>query len=219
MRTSRWSSDTLRAHLHGRRVHLVVLVAVFEHELEDISALTYSRRRGLGGLETERLAMRPVAMADVDQLVALDSDPEVMRYLTGGKPSTRSEVEALVAQRLGSRWMAYERETGGFVGWFGARATDEDEHELGYRLARRHWGRGLATEGTVEVIHEVFSARGAKRVWAQTMAVNTRSRRVIERCGLKYVRTFHVSWDDPIEGTEQGEVEHELLRRDWQARH
>jgi RimJ/RimL family protein N-acetyltransferase len=86
-------------------------------------------------------------------------------------------------------------------------------------MVRHHWGCGLATEGTLAVIHEVFSAREAKRVWAQTMAVNTRSRRVMERCGLKYVRTFHLSWDDPIEGTEQGEVEYELSRRDWQARH
>jgi RimJ/RimL family protein N-acetyltransferase len=51
------------------------------------------------------------------------------------------------------------------------------------------------------------------------MAVNTRSRRVMERCGLKYVRTFYLSWDDPIAGTEAGEVEYELWRRDWQARH
>jgi RimJ/RimL family protein N-acetyltransferase len=169
-------------------------------------------------LESERLVMRPIAMTDVDELVALDGDPEVMRYLTGGKPSTRSEVEGLVAQALGSRWMAYERETGGFVGWFAARATREDEYELGYRLVRRHWNCGLATEGTLVVIHEVFSAREAKRVWAETMAVNTRSRRVMERCGLKYVRTFHLSWDDPIAGTEQGEVEYELSRQDWEAR-
>lgn len=156
-------------------------------------------------------------MTDVDQLVALDSDAEVMRYLTGGKPSTRSEVEGLVAKALGSRWMAYERGTGAFVGWLAGRATGEDEYELGYRLVRNHWGRGLATEGTLAVMHEVFSVREAKRVWAQTMAVNTRSRRVMERCGLKYVRTFHLRWDDPIEGTEQGEVEYELWRRDWEA--
>jgi RimJ/RimL family protein N-acetyltransferase len=158
-------------------------------------------------------------MADVDQLVELDSDSEVMRYLTGGKPSTRSEVEGLVAKALGSRWMAYERDTGGFVGWFAARAAREDDYELGYRLVRHHWGHGLATEGTLAVIHEVFSAREATRAWAQTMAVNTRSRRVMERCGLKCVRTFHLSWDDPIEGTEQGEVEYELSRQDWEARH
>jgi RimJ/RimL family protein N-acetyltransferase len=123
------------------------------------------------------------------------------------------------AGAAGSRWMAYERGTGGFVGWFAARATGQDEYELGYRLARHRWGRGLATEGTLEIIHEVFSVRGAKRVWAQTMAVNGRSRRVMERCGLKHVRTFHLSWDDPIPGTEQGEVQYELWRQDWQTSH
>ena len=49
------------------------------------------------------------------------------------------------------------------------------------------------------------------------MVVNTRSRQVMERCGLRYVRTFHLEWDDPIEGTEQGEVEYELRRTDWEA--
>lgn len=170
---------------------------------------------GSGGLETERLVLRPIALTDVDQLVALDSDPEVMRYLTGGKPSTRAEVESVVAEALGCRWMAYERESGRFVGWFAARATGEDEYELGYRLARQFWGRGLATEGSLAVLDEVFSTRAAKRVWAQTMAVNTRSRRVMERCGLRFVRTFHLSFDDPIEGTDQGEVEYELLRQEW----
>ena len=169
----------------------------------------------LGDLQTERLVMRPMAGADVDELLTLDSDPEVMRYLTGGKPSTRSEVEAAVARWMRSHWMAYERGTGEFVGWFGARATGEDEYELGYRLARRHWGRGLATEGASQVINEAFSAWGAKRLWAQTMAVNTPSRRVMERCGLAYVRTFHLSWEDPIDGSDLGEVEYELLREDW----
>jgi hypothetical protein len=37
----------------------------------------------------------------------------------------------------------------------------------------------------------------------------------MERCGLRYVRTFHRAWDDPIEGVEHGEVEYELLRPDW----
>ncbi|HUB71365.1 MAG TPA: GNAT family N-acetyltransferase [Acidimicrobiales bacterium] len=169
-----------------------------------------------GRFETGRLIMRPIEMADVDQLVVLDSDPEVMRYLTGGEPTARSEVEAVVHKRLGSRWMAYERETLDFVGWFGAPATGEREYELGYRLVRRYWGKGLATEGTLALIDGLFSARDAVRLWAQTMAVNTRSRRVMERCGLTYVRTFHLSCDNPIEGTEHGEVEYELLRRDWE---
>jgi RimJ/RimL family protein N-acetyltransferase len=43
----------------------------------------------------------------------------------------------------------------------------------------------------------------------------TGSRRVMEKAGLRYLRTFHLEWDDPIPGTEQGEVEYELLREDW----
>jgi RimJ/RimL family protein N-acetyltransferase len=170
------------------------------------------------GTGTDRLSLRPISLDDVDQLVALDSDPEVMRYLTGGIPTPRPEVEERVRQALGWRWMAYELPTGQFVGWFGAKPAGEGEYEVGYRLARRAWGRGLATDGTLALIDRAFANWGATRVWAQTMAVNSRSRRVMERCGLKYVRTFHLHWDDPIEGTEHGEVEYELLRQDWQAR-
>ena len=50
------------------------------------------------------------------------------------------------------------------------------------------------------------------------MTVNTASRRVMERCGLRYVRTFHLEWDDPIEGTEHGDVEYELTKADWERR-
>lgn len=62
-----------------------------------------------------------------------------------------------------------------------------------------------------------FAKLGARRVWAQTMAVNPRSRRVLERCGMRYVRTFHEHFDDPIPGTEQGEVEYEIRHGDWIA--
>jgi RimJ/RimL family protein N-acetyltransferase len=47
------------------------------------------------------------------------------------------------------------------------------------------------------------------------MAVNAASRRVMEKAGLRYVRTFHLTWDEPIAGVEQGDVEYELCRADW----
>jgi len=76
--------------------------------------------------------------------------------------------------------------------------------------------RLLAIEGARAVIDMAFEVFDAARVWAETMTVNRRSRRVMERCGLRYVRTFHLEWDDPIEGTEFGEVEYELLRSGWE---
>jgi RimJ/RimL family protein N-acetyltransferase len=60
-----------------------------------------------------------------------------------------------------------------------------------------------------------FSA-GAKRVFAQTMAVNDRSRAVMTRLGLVYARTFHLDLDDPLPGAELGEVEYELTRAGWE---
>jgi RimJ/RimL family protein N-acetyltransferase len=161
---------------------------------------------------TDRLFLRPLSLDDVDLLVELDSDPEVMRYINGGRPSTRTEVEEIVRRSLGHRWIACEHGTGRFVGWFALRPTGEGVYEVGYRLRRDSWGRGLATEGTRALIGAAFEVLGAERVWAETMAVNTRSRAVMERCGMRYVRTFHLEWDEPIEGTEEGDVEYEVLR-------
>src|SRR5439155_17559031 len=84
--------------------------------------------------------------------------------------------------------------------------------ELGYRLRFSAWGKGFATEGARALIHKAFTELPLDRVWAETMAVNTPSRRVMERAGLRHVRTYLLAFDDPIPGTEQGEVEYELWR-------
>lgn len=176
-------------------------------------------------LETDRLVLRRFTDADVDNLVRLDSDPTVMRFLTG-EPTPRSEIEHRVLPRIlrdyqqssVGRFATVERSTGAFVGWLalqppqGGSSTDV---ELGYRLARSAWGRGYATEGARALIRKGFAQLGVGRVWAQTMAVNIASRRVMEKAGLTYVRTFHQHFDDPLPGTEYGEVEYELHRADW----
>jgi RimJ/RimL family protein N-acetyltransferase len=169
---------------------------------------------GLRTVETMRLVLRPISLDDVELLVDLDSDPEVMRYLTG-RPSTRQEAEAVVRERLGRRWIATGKTSGKFVGWFGLVPAGDDSYDVGYRLARRWWGRGLATEGTTALIAAAFAILGARRVTAQTMAVNIRSRAVMGRCGMTHTRTFHVQFDDPLPGTEEGEVEYEITRDDW----
>ncbi len=163
---------------------------------------------------TERLDARALTSDDVDLLVGLDADPEVMRHLTG-RPSSRADVEATVARARGHRWVAFERVTGDFVGWFSLRPSGDGERELGYRLRRATWGRGLATEGCRALLRIAFVELGVDRVWAQTMAVNAASRRVMERCGLRYVRTFHADWPEALDGSEHGDVEYELGRADW----
>jgi RimJ/RimL family protein N-acetyltransferase len=166
-------------------------------------------------LETERLRLEPMTVEHTELLVDLDSDPEVMRYINGGKATSRAEVEAIVRAHHGYRWTAFLRADGDFVGWFGMRPAGPWTYDLGYRLRRAHWGAGLATEGSRLLIDLAFTELGAVRVRADTMTVNERSRRVMAACGLRYARTFHLEWDEPIEGTEQGDVEYELLRGEY----
>ncbi|MFF8842098.1 GNAT family N-acetyltransferase [Streptomyces sp. NPDC015127] len=184
-------------------------------------------------LETDRLTLRPFRESDADDVLALDSDPEVMRCLNGGEPTSREEVlrekmPALLRHypcldgRAGVEgrgyWAAQDRSSGAFLGWFEFRPLRDDrcdEVELGYRLNRRAWGRGLATEGSRALIRLGFTELGVLRVTANTMTVNQRSRRVMEKAGLGYVRTFFEEWPDAIEGSEFGDVEYAVTRAEW----
>ena len=180
-------------------------------------------------LESERLRLRRFTAADTDLLVELDSDPAVMRYITGGRPTPRAEIETdILPWWLGyyertcgyGFWAAIEKASGAFVGWFHLRPSDDDrpdEPELGYRLRASAWGQGYATEGSRALIERAFRELGAERVTAETMAVNTASRRVMEKAGLRYVRTFHAEWPETIDGDEHGDVEYALTRAEWSA--
>ncbi len=164
-------------------------------------------------LQTARLNLRPLTPEDLDLLAELNSDPEVMRYILG-RASLQEEVEAEIAESLGARWLVFDR-SGLFLGWVGAvPAQPEGSFDLGWRFLRRAWGQGFATEAAAALMEALF-AEGAARLFAQTMAVNTPSRRVMERLGLSYVRTFHLHFEDPLPGTELGEVEYELTRDQW----
>jgi RimJ/RimL family protein N-acetyltransferase len=172
-------------------------------------------------LETEQLVLRRFSHADVERLSPLHSDPDVMRFLNGGRAASRREIEREYRERFAKDgyWAAIERATDDFIGWFGFHPREDrgpHEFELGYRLRRSAWGRGYATEGSRALIRKGFTELGVRRVFAETMAVNLASRRVMEKSGLEYVRTFHEDWSDPIAGAEHGEVEYALTRAAWE---
>ncbi len=189
-------------------------------------------------LETERLWLRRFTHDDIDALVALDNDPEVMRYLNGGAPTPRAVIESEVLPRfLGSYahsdglgvFAAIEKATGEFLGWFGFQPRDgaeAGEIELGYRLQRAAWGKGYATEGARALIRRGFTELGVQRIMATTYQDNLPSRRVMERAGLRFVRAYRmapeeleaeatsfVSADDLWDGDD---VEYALERSEWE---
>jgi RimJ/RimL family protein N-acetyltransferase len=181
-------------------------------------------------LRTARLRLVPLAEEHLEAEVELDADPEVMRYLTG-RASTRAEVEARHRERLAVAarvpglgfWAGLVGDE--FVGWWILEPPERPDQgpvagqaELGYRLLRRHWRQGLAGEGARELLRHGFAELGLDRVFAATMAVNTASRATMAGCGLRHVRTFHLAVDDPLPGTEHGEVEYAITRAEWLAR-
>jgi RimJ/RimL family protein N-acetyltransferase len=182
-------------------------------------------------LQTERITLVPLAHEHLEWEVELDSAFEVMRYLSG-RPSTREEVVASHARRMAAAqkvdglgfWVGLVDDE--FVGWWilqPAHGPDQPDDprvaDLGYRLLPRHWRRGLASEGARELVRYGFDHIGLDRIIAQTMTANTRARAVVERVGLTYVRTFPTSNTVPVEGVEEGEVEYEMTRVQWESRH
>ena len=76
----------------------------------------------------------------------------------------------------------------------------------------------MASEAARALLRHAFDTVGQSRVIAQTMAVNTGSRRVMEAIGMRYVRTYFPTWDDPLPGADLGEVEYEMTRAMWETR-
>lgn len=178
-------------------------------------------------VETDRLVLRRFTRDDLELIAELDSDPEVKRYIDNGAPVDRTELAEMLEWWLGwydrfagyGFWAAIDKATGDFLGWFHLRPGDGAgplEPELGYRLRREAWGHGYATEGSKALVDKAFAELGVARVYATTMAVNTASRRVMEKAGLRYVRTFDADWPVKIPGDEDGDVEYSIDRAEWE---
>src|SRR6266511_2332394 len=146
----RWPSSRRRGHPDVFSRRPTALRRVSGHGVIGLTPALTSSLGWVSGndaeapLETERLTLRHFTPDDVENLVELDGDPEVMRYINGG--------------------------------------------------------------------------RATQRVWAETMVVHTASHRVMEKAGLRYVRTFHADWPDKIEGDEEGDLGYALTRAEWEER-
>ncbi|WKE73230.1 GNAT family N-acetyltransferase [Streptomyces sp. WP-1] len=183
-------------------------------------------------LETERLALRRFTADDADLLIELDSDPAVMRFLSGGEATAPEIVrERQLPSVLAGyeRWdgdlglfAAYEKDGGAFIGWFCLRPEPDgprDETELGYRLRQASWGKGYATEVSGALLHKGFTELGLRTVWGETMAMNRGSRNVMEKLGMTLTDRIPASPDmQMVEGAEHGGVRYEITGEQWARR-
>jgi RimJ/RimL family protein N-acetyltransferase len=171
-------------------------------------------------LHTAHLTLMPSVPVDAAELMSLEADPEVMRFLNGGHAVDHSKPHFYTGFSMprGTEdffWTARRTTDNTFVGWFFFGPDLERIAELGYRLCRNAWGQGLAAEGGKALVDWGFRTGLYDRVFASTMAVNLASRRVMEKIGMIYERTAYDEWPDPIPGSEHGEVKYEVRREDW----
>lgn len=174
-----------------------------------------ARRPSPREIETPRLRLRPFTPDDLDALSGITADPEVVRYIAGGAPLSREETRRNLcgiinnfARRGYGRWAVIEKAGGALLGYCGLTQLPESPGvELVYLLARGAWGRGLATEASRACLRYGFEELGLERVYALTMPGNLRSRRVLERVGMKFLR------DDRYYGYEC--VCYAVAREDW----
>ena len=152
-------------------------------------------------LETPRLYLRRFVAEDAQLLFDLDSDPEVMRFISKGQPTSMSRIENVIIPKFLNYyaqspprgfWAAHERSGDEFIGWFHLRPDiyEAEEIELGYRLKRSAWGRGFATEVSRALVEQAFREWHYEKVSARTLEVNMASRRVMEKAGLQFEREF-----------------------------
>ena len=176
-------------------------------------------------LETTHVTLREYVDTDFDHFIEMNQDPEVMRYLSGGRPTsieeTREGAERMkfyvgkFSGKLGA-FTAVHRESGQVMGWFllrPDRKTLERVHELelGYRLKKNFWGKGYATEVSRALVHKAFQDCGADFVFAQTRVNNQGSRKVMEKVGMTFVREFY----DPEYGFDNS-VYYRITRAEWE---
>jgi RimJ/RimL family protein N-acetyltransferase len=146
-------------------------------------------------LETTRLRLVPITDEHLDGLNAMNSDPLVMRYLTG-KPETREETEALI-KRVKARWAEwgfswfslFDKASGDLIGAAGVQYLGMDRanpHEIGWRLRHDSWGQRLASEAARRLAGFAFENLDAPLLCSVCHPENAASARVMERLGMRY---------------------------------
>lgn len=146
-------------------------------------------------LETARLLLRPWREEDLDTYARICADRQVMRYLIRGQLSRQQSEEQVSgfvrhwAERGFGLWAVEHKASGAFIGFIGLQhqpdwLIGEHKTEVGWRLDRAFWGKGLATEGARASVRHGFKELTLERIISIIMPENLASRRVAEKAGL-----------------------------------
>jgi RimJ/RimL family protein N-acetyltransferase len=145
-------------------------------------------------LETPRLLLRQFVEDDLDALATMYADPETMRYMGDGRTFDRGETWRAISGTLGhwllrgyGMWALVEKETGSMIGRIGfINPEGWPGFELGWTIARSHWGRGYAPEAAAVALRYARETLRQERVISLIRPANAASIRVAEKIGQRH---------------------------------
>jgi len=146
-------------------------------------------------LQTPRIILRQFTEADAPLILALNSDPEVVKYLHEPALKTEEQAKKILLEiilpqyknNLG-RWAIYTKDEMEFIGWCGLKyRPDRDETDLGYRLMQKDWGNGYATEAAQLTLDYAFKTLNLSLITARAHIENTASSRILEKIGMTFI--------------------------------
>ncbi len=154
-------------------------------------------------INTLRLQIRPILESDVGDLFEMDSDLEVHRFLEQSPLKEKNhqlEIIRMIQEqyrRLGiGRWAVVDRNTNECLGWAGLKKCLEplngylEYYDLGYRLKRKHWGKGYATEACTTIIQYAFEENILNTIHGAVDLRNQASINVLEKLKFKFSNEF-----------------------------
>lgn len=156
--------------------------------------------------ETDRWILREIVETDIDGLFELDADPEVLKYLGNKTVSSKDQVAEMIQyirqqyQENGiGRWAIEDKNDGQFIGWAGLKLVKEqigdkiNYYDIGYRMLKRYWGKGIATEVGHASLKYGFEQMKLEEIYASVHQENLASSTVLKKLGLQYDGDFF--WD------------------------
>ena len=176
-------------------------------------------------LETKRLLLREFRESDWTAVLAYQNDPRYLRYYHWTE-RTAEDVQAFVQMFLSQKKERPRRNfqlaivpktSSQLIGNCGVRINDADlrEANIGYELASHYWGKGYATEAAGGILRFGFADLGLHRIWAETIAENVGSARVLEKLGMRLeAREREKEW---IKDRWHDRLIFAILDHEWQA--
>src|SRR5215813_9418657 len=147
-------------------------------------------------IETARLLLRHFTLDDLPAFSIIRANADVMQHISTRKPQSVDEVRWVIQviirnwREVGfDRWAIVEKTNNQLVGWCGLNyLEDSHEVEIGYGIAREHWGKGLIPEAARATLRYGFEELGLNKIVAVAFPENHASQRVMQKLGMRYVK-------------------------------